>query len=60
MRPPPETLAVEAEYGLTVLQGAGERAARLAGLLLSPDGRKTLTEFGFAPPDPPIEGKVSP
>lgn len=45
---PPE-LAVGADYGLTVMNGAGPAATRLTQFVLSPAGQRILTSFGFAP-----------
>lgn len=45
----PEPLAVGANYGLTVLRGAGDAAERFAAFVLSPDGRKVLARHGFSP-----------
>ena len=44
----PEALAVGAEYGLTVLNGASEQAWKLAFYILSPAGQKVLESYGFA------------
>lgn len=49
--PLPPGLAVTADYGLTVLRGASPAAARLADLVLSPQGRATLARCGFDPPE---------
>jgi len=48
---PPE-LAVGADYGLTVMNGAPQAAARFAQFVLSPAGQRILTSFGFAPGGP--------
>jgi ABC-type molybdate transport system substrate-binding protein len=45
---PPE-LAVGADYGLTVMNGAPPAATRFAQFVLSPPGQRILTSFGFAP-----------
>jgi molybdate transport system substrate-binding protein len=45
---PPE-LAVGADYGLTVISGAGPAATRFAKFVLSAAGQHILTSFGFAP-----------
>ncbi len=45
---PPE-LAVGADYGLTVMNGAPPAAAQFAKFVLSAAGQKILTSFGFAP-----------
>ena len=44
----PETLAVGADYGMTVMNGAREPAQRLAQFILSDAGQKILTKHGFA------------
>jgi ABC-type molybdate transport system substrate-binding protein len=49
--PPP--LAVAADYGLTVLDGARSEAARFAQYVLSPRGQAILSKYGFSPGDPP-------
>jgi ABC-type molybdate transport system substrate-binding protein len=43
---PPE-LAVGADYGLTVLNGARPEAARLAFFILSPSGQAIFARYGF-------------
>jgi molybdate transport system substrate-binding protein len=49
--PLPATLAVEASYGLTILNSANkERAAQLALFILSQAGQKILAEHGFDAP----------
>jgi molybdate transport system substrate-binding protein len=45
----PEELAVGADYGLTVMNGAPAEAAQLADLILSAHGQKILAAFGFVP-----------
>jgi molybdenum ABC transporter molybdate-binding protein len=45
----PDALSVGADYGLTVMNGAGPAAAQLADFILSPDGQKILASYGFAP-----------
>jgi molybdate transport system substrate-binding protein len=47
---PPE-LAVGADYGLTVMNGAPSAATRFAHFVLSPAGQRILTSFGFASGD---------
>ncbi len=47
---PPE-LAVGADYGLTVVEGAPTLASRFAEFILSPDGRRIMTSHGFGSPD---------
>jgi molybdate transport system substrate-binding protein len=44
----PESLAVAAHYGLTVITGASAAAGRFAQFILSPAGQKILTGYGFA------------
>jgi ABC-type molybdate transport system substrate-binding protein len=44
----PDTLAVGADYGLTVMTGASTAAQRLAEFIVSPDGQKILVSHGFA------------
>lgn len=45
----PDELAVGADYGLTVLTGAGEAASRLADFILSEKGQGILASYGFDP-----------
>jgi molybdate transport system substrate-binding protein len=45
----PQTLAVGADYGLTVIKGAPAAAERFARFILAPAGQKILTGYGFAP-----------
>jgi molybdate transport system substrate-binding protein len=49
----PARLAVGADYGLTVMKGAGARAARFAEFILSTRGQGILARHGFGPGDPP-------
>jgi ABC-type molybdate transport system substrate-binding protein len=49
----PEPLAVGADYGLTVIQGAGVGAGRFALFVLSVDGQRILGRHGFATPTLP-------
>jgi molybdenum ABC transporter molybdate-binding protein len=47
----PPTLAVEADYGLTILTAANkDRAAQLVLYILSPAGQKILADHGFDAP----------
>ena len=47
----PPALAVEADYGLTILKEANQdRAAQLALFILSPPGQKILADHGFDAP----------
>jgi molybdenum ABC transporter molybdate-binding protein len=45
----PEALAVGADYGLTVLNGARPQAARFADFVLGKAGQAILAKHGFAP-----------
>jgi ABC-type molybdate transport system substrate-binding protein len=45
----PAALAVSAEYGLTVLNGARPDAERFAAFILSKSGQDILGKHGFAP-----------
>jgi molybdate transport system substrate-binding protein len=51
----PEALAVGADYGLTLLDGASPNAARFAMFVLSGDGQRILAKHGFATPSLPKE-----
>lgn len=44
----PEALAVGADYGLVVVQGARPGAERLAAYIVSAPGRAVLSKYGFA------------
>lgn len=44
----PDALAVGADYGLTVMNGAPAAAQRLADFIMSPQGQQILAEHGFA------------
>lgn len=46
----PQELAVGADYGLVVLQGASNAATPLAEFILSAKGQAILTHYGFQPP----------
>ena len=46
----PDGIAVGADYGLTVMNGASEAGYRLALFMLSPDGQRILASHGFAAP----------
>ena len=47
----PPALAIEANYGLTILKDANQdRAAQLALFILSPQGQKILADHGFDAP----------
>jgi ABC-type molybdate transport system substrate-binding protein len=46
----PDTLAVGASYGLTVIEPPTDAAERLADFILSQQGRDILGHHGFAPP----------
>jgi molybdate transport system substrate-binding protein len=49
----PENLAVGADYGLTIVNGARPETARLAMYILSPAGQAILARHGFAAPGLP-------
>lgn len=51
----PEALAVGADYGLTLINGASPNAARLAMFLLSAEGQRILARHGFGAPALPKE-----
>ena len=44
----PDTLAVGADYGLTIMSGSPEVAAELALFILSPSAQRILARYGFA------------
>lgn len=46
----PQELAVGADYGLLVLQGANTVAKPLAEFILSTKGQAILSSYGFQPP----------
>ena len=46
----PDTLAVGADYGLTVISGASASAYQFALFILSADGQRALARHGFAAP----------
>jgi molybdate transport system substrate-binding protein len=46
----PDTLAVGADYGLTVMNGASTPAYQFALFILSAEGQRTLAKHGFAAP----------
>ena len=52
----PDTLAVGADYGLTVLKGARTDASFLALYILSPAGQQILARHGFTPVALPMPG----
>jgi molybdate transport system substrate-binding protein len=45
----PEALAIGAEYGMTVINGASAAATRLCQFILSAPGQEMLVKHGFAP-----------
>ena len=45
----PEVLAVGAEYGMTVMNGASAASTRLSQFILSVQGQEILVKHGFAP-----------
>jgi len=47
----PDTLAVGADYGLTVIEGAPPAAQDFVEFILAPEGQKILTAHGFTPAD---------
>jgi len=49
----PDALAVGADYGLTVVDGASPRAYRFAMFILSADGRRILANHDFSAPGLP-------
>jgi ABC-type molybdate transport system substrate-binding protein len=49
----PDALAVGADYGLTVMNGASVPAYQFALFILSADGQRTLAKHGFAAPGLP-------
>ncbi|WP_296576753.1 molybdate ABC transporter substrate-binding protein [Phreatobacter sp.] len=51
----PETLAVGADYGITVIASASPAAYRLALFVLSPPGQQILARHGFVAPGLPKE-----
>ncbi len=46
----PPDLLIGADYGMTILNGAGMNARSLAVFILSPDGQDILMQHGFTPP----------
>lgn len=52
----PSTLAVGADYGMTVMNGASVNGYRLAMFILSPEGQRILAKHGFTTPTSPREG----
>ena len=49
----PDAIAVGADYGLTVMDGASPAAYRLAMFILSPEGQMILARHGFKAPTRP-------
>ena len=49
----PDALAVGADYGLTVMNGASAPAHKFAMFILSAEGQRTLARHGFAAPGLP-------
>jgi ABC-type molybdate transport system substrate-binding protein len=45
----PEALAVGADYGLTLVKGAGAEAGRFAAYVLGAPGQAILSKYGFSP-----------
>ena len=52
----PPALAVGADYGMTVMNGASANGYRLAMFILSPEGQRILAKHGFTAPTSPREG----
>lgn len=48
--PVPPALAVGADYGITIVEGAPEPARKFAAYVLSPEGRRIIGSHGFALP----------
>ncbi|MUG93488.1 molybdenum ABC transporter substrate-binding protein [Scytonema sp. UIC 10036] len=46
----PDSLKVQADYGLTVLKGATPEGSQLANYILSPTGQQILAKYGFSSP----------
>jgi molybdate transport system substrate-binding protein len=46
----PDALAVGADYGLSVMNGASAAAYKFAMFILSAEGQRTLAKHGFAAP----------
>ena len=53
----PDSIAVGADYGLTVMTGASEGAYRLALFILSPAGQAVLERHGFSAPTRPNDSR---
>jgi ABC-type molybdate transport system substrate-binding protein len=49
----PDTLAVSADYGLTVVAGASPGAYQFALFILSSEGQRILASYGFSAPNLP-------
>jgi ABC-type molybdate transport system substrate-binding protein len=49
----PDTLAVGADYGLTVMNGASAPAYQFALFILSAEGQRTMAKHGFTAPGLP-------
>jgi molybdate transport system substrate-binding protein len=49
----PDSLAVSADYGLTVMADASAGAYRLVLFILSPEGQRILASYGFSAPNLP-------
>lgn len=45
----PDALAVNADYGVTVLNGAPASAQRFVEYVMSPNGQRALVRYGFSP-----------
>lgn len=46
----PDSLKVQADYGLTVLKDANPGGSQLADYMLSPTGQQILAKYGFSSP----------
>ena len=44
----PHALSMGADYGLTVMAGAGQAAHRFAAFIVSDQGQEILARYGFA------------
>jgi ABC-type molybdate transport system substrate-binding protein len=53
----PDALAVGADYGLTVMSDAAPGAYRFAMFILSVEGQRILSKYGFSAPNLPGEGE---
>jgi molybdate transport system substrate-binding protein len=58
--PLPDALAVAADYGFTVMNGASTPAYKFALFVLSSESQKILAEHGFAAPNLPHDENQRP